>query len=270
MNSKIYVAYLWHLHFFRAGSFVKWNLIDPLVIIFIPHNTCLLSRSWSCCRFHGSDAWGKSDNRCWVKDELELSKLGIEFKCPIIIPQKIVSAQNFHKTFHFGSRLCAHANRHVPSVVAQALSHVCREGIIAHIWIRDLCLLFSCSDDFRIKAPVPLVRTETNVRSPRKSIRKPVSSARLTFENITYTVQLKKKKSKKILDGISGSIESGKFTAIMGASGAGKVNQFHEYLYLEWHSQVFWYLTISFFFLQDNFTKHLSRPSSPNRKVQVI
>ncbi len=66
--------------------------------------------------------------------------------------------------------------------------------------------------------------TQINNESvPLKTIPEPkASQMRITYENLTYSVKTGKT-TKNLLTSVCGSLEPGKLTAIIGASGAGKV-----------------------------------------------
>lgn len=52
---------------------------------------------------------------------------------------------------------------------------------------------------------------------------KKIQPFRVSFDHLTYSVKTRKKEIKNLLDDVSASLEHGKLTAIIGASGAGKV-----------------------------------------------
>lgn len=104
----------------------------------------------------------------------------------------------------------------------------------------------------------PSFNSVTNVGENISILDKKIQPFRVSFDHITYSVKTRKKDIKNLLDDVSASLEPGKLTAIIGASGAGKVSiNFQPILCL--------YLQI--FDLLDNFAQYSCWQSEKRRRL---
>lgn len=75
-----------------------------------------------------------------------------------------------------------------------------------------------------------MVELSRSPSTPDFSEKKPiVMSETFTWQHVSYTVPIGGGQAKKLLDDISGYVSPGKLTALMGASGAGKVSDNSSY-----------------------------------------
>jgi ATP-binding cassette, subfamily G (WHITE), member 2, SNQ2 len=72
------------------------------------------------------------------------------------------------------------------------------------------------------------VQIEEKVATPGSvsTIAPPVAKDIFSWQNVNYTVQIKDGSSRRLLNNVTGFVAPGKLTALMGESGAGKVNIF--------------------------------------------
>lgn len=79
-------------------------------------------------------------------------------------------------------------------------------------------------DDEEKQASTPVPQTGAGTPMEKTVVAAPTMTDTFSWQHINYTIPLSGGRHKQLLDDVSGYVAPGKLTALMGATGAGKVN----------------------------------------------